>query len=187
MTEPCARPTLARADRGERAARPWQGWNPGRRRPHYLDRLYSSPIAGSGPAELYLATKMQPAVTVKAFWTASLVLVLFSAISACSMNRPIAGTGDRSAATSGTLAGLVSTDAGKTPVTGRKVTVTNTATNAHFDATTSSEGGYTIMVPAGHYAIDVELREGERLEKRPQPTDVGAGDLDSGRDFVITR
>src|SRR5690349_25080905 len=114
-----------------------------------------------------MAAKMQRHVTVKGFWTACLVLILFSATSACSMNRPIAGTGDRSTATSGTVAGLVSTDAGKTPVTGRKVTATNTATNAHFDATTSTDGGYTIMVPAGHYAIDVELREGERLEKRP--------------------
>ena len=72
-------------------------------------------------------------------------------------------------------------------MTGRKVTATNTETSAHFDATTATDGGYTIMLPAGHYAIDVELRDGERLENRPAPTDVGAGDLDSGRDFVITR
>jgi len=124
---------------------------------------------------------------MKAIWTSSVLLVLLSVIAACAMNRPIGGTGDRSAATNGTVAGLVSTDAGKTPVTGRKVTATNTATNAHFDSTTATDGGYTIMLPAGHYAMDVELRTGERLEKRPQPTDVGAGDLDSGRDFVITR
>jgi hypothetical protein len=72
-------------------------------------------------------------------------------------------------------------------VSARKVTATNTATDARFDVTTGSDGGYTIQVPAGHYTIDVELRQGERLEKRPEPTDVGAGDLDSGRDFVITR
>lgn len=124
---------------------------------------------------------------MKAIWTSAVVLFLLSAIAACAMNRPITGTGDRSAATNGTVAGLVSTDAGKTPVTGRKVTATNTASKAHFEATSASDGGYTIMVPAGHYAIDLELRDGERLEKRPQPTDVGAGDLDSGRDFLITR
>ena len=117
----------------------------------------------------------------------SVLLFLLSTITACAMNRPITGTGDRSTATSGTVAGLVSTDAGKTPVSGRKVTATNAADKTHFDATTATDGGYTIMVPAGRYAIDVELRAGERLDKRPQPTDVGAGDLDSGRDFVITR
>ena len=115
------------------------------------------------------------------------VLLLLSAITGCALNQPLPGTGDRTTATSGTLAGLVSTDGGKTPVSGRKVTATNTATNTRFDATTATDGGYTVRVPAGPYAIDVELRAGERLEKRPEPTDVGAGDLDSGRDFVITR
>jgi len=116
-----------------------------------------------------------------------LLLVVFSGMTACSLNKPVTGTGDRSAATTGTLAGLVSTDDGRTAVSGRKVTATDTATNAHFDSTTATDGGYTIRLPAGHYSIDVELRAGERLEKRPEPTDVGAGDLDSGRDFVITR
>jgi hypothetical protein len=115
------------------------------------------------------------------------LIFLLSPIAACSLNKPVAGTGERSTATNGTLAGLVSTDAGKTPVSGRKVTATNTATNAHFDTTTATDGGYTLRLPAGRYAIDVELQAGERLEKRPEPTDLGAGDLDAGRDFVITR
>ena len=114
-------------------------------------------------------------------------LVLVLGASACAINQPVTGTGDRSVATSGTVAGLVSTDSGKTPVTGRKVTATNTTTNAHFDTTTATNGGYTLKVPAGRYSLEVELRAGERLEKRPEPTDVGAGDLDSARDFVISR
>ena len=69
----------------------------------------------------------------------------------------------------------------------RKVTAINTATNARFDATTATDGGYTLRLPAGRYAIEVELQAGERLEKRPEPTDVGAGDLDAGRDFLIAR
>jgi len=114
------------------------------------------------------------------------MLLVLGATTACSLNKPVAGI-DHSAATSGTVAGLVSTDAGKTPVSGRKVTAINATTRAHFEVTTASDGGYTLQVPAGHYEIDVELRTGERLEKRPDPTEVGAGDLDSGRDFVIGR
>jgi hypothetical protein len=123
---------------------------------------------------------------LKVFRSAVVVVVL-SAVPACSLNKPVPGTGERSTATDGTLSGLVSTDGGKTGVSGRKVTATNTATNARFDTTSATDGGYTLRLPAGHYAIDVELRTGERLEKRPEPTDVGAGDLDAGRDFVITR
>ena len=123
---------------------------------------------------------------LKIFRSAVILLVL-SVFAACSLNKPVPGTGERSTATDGTLSGLVSTDGGKTGVTGRKVTATNTATNARFDTTSATDGGYTLRLPAGRYAIDVELRAGERLEKRPEPTDVGAGDLDAGRDFVITR
>lgn len=123
---------------------------------------------------------------LKVFRSAAVLLVL-SGSTACSLNKPVPGTGERSTATSGTLAGLVTTDGGKTGVTGRKVTATNTATNARFDTTTATDGGYTLRLPAGRYAIDVELQAGERLEKRPEPTDVGAGDLDAGRDFAITR
>ena len=124
---------------------------------------------------------------MKAICTSWVLLLLLSSSAACSMNRPIAGIGDRSAAVRGTLAGLVSTDAGQTPLSGRKVTATNTETKVPFEATTASDGGYTIMLPVGHYAIDVELRAGERLEKKPEPTDIGAGDLDAGRDFLISR
>ena len=117
----------------------------------------------------------------------SFVLLLCSAIAACALNQPLPGTGDRTTATTGTIAGLVSTDGGKTAVSGRKVTATNTSTNTRVEATTATDGGFTLQVPAGSYTIDVELRPGERLEKRPEPTDVGTGDLDSGRDFVIAR
>ena len=117
----------------------------------------------------------------------SFVLLLCSAIAACALNQPLPGTGDRTTATTGTIAGLVSTDGGKTAVSGRKVTATNTSTNTRVEATTATDGGFTLQVPAGSYTIDVELRPGERLEKRPETTDVGTGDLDSGRDFVIAR
>ena len=84
----------------------------------------------------------------------------------------------------GTIAGVVRS--GANPVTGRKVTAVNVATGARFDATTGTNGGYTIKVPEGTYRIDLETRSGETVSKRPEQTRVNNSDLDSARDFEIT-
>lgn len=85
----------------------------------------------------------------------------------------------------GTIAGIVSAS-GSVALTGRKVTVTNVATSAKYEATTATDGGYTIKVPEGTYHIEVELRPGETLSKRPADTHINNSDLDPGRDFVVT-
>jgi hypothetical protein len=86
----------------------------------------------------------------------------------------------------GTIAGIVSATGGTTALASRKVTAINTATQARFDTTTAANGGYTIKVPAGTYKIEIELRPGETLAKQPGETHINNGDLDSGRDFVVT-
>jgi Carboxypeptidase regulatory-like domain len=87
----------------------------------------------------------------------------------------------------GTIAGIVRATNGAIPLATRKVTVINSATGARFETTTGVNGGYTIKVPdEGRYRIEVELRDGEVLAKRPDETEVNNGDLDPGRDFEIT-
>jgi hypothetical protein len=87
----------------------------------------------------------------------------------------------------GTIAGMVRATDGAVPLVTRKVTVINSATGARFETTTGVNGGYTIKVPEeGRYRIEVELRDGEVLTKRPDETEVNNGDLDPGRDFEIT-
>ena len=83
----------------------------------------------------------------------------------------------------GTIAGVVRS--GANPVIGRKVTVVNVTTGASFDATTGTNGGYTLKVPEGTYRIDLETRAGETVSKRPEQTQVNNSDLDSARDFEI--
>ena len=114
-------------------------------------------------------------------------IALLTALTTACANKPMPGTGTRAAVTMGTISGLVSTAEGSTPVGGRKVTVINTATNERFETSTAVNGGYTVRVPEGTYRIEVELRTGERLDKRPDPTTVGSGDLDAERNFVIAR
>jgi hypothetical protein len=85
----------------------------------------------------------------------------------------------------GTIAGIVSTDT-KAAISGRKVTAIDTQTGARFDATTGTNGGYTIKVPEGTYRIEVELQSGETVAKQPAETRINRSDLDPRRDFVIT-
>jgi hypothetical protein len=86
----------------------------------------------------------------------------------------------------GTIAGIVTTADSSTAVPGRKVTAVQASSGQRFEATTAANGGYTIKVPEGTYRIDVELRPGETLAKRPDETRINNGDLDPHRDFVIT-
>ena len=43
-----------------------------------------------------------------------------------------------------------------------------------------------MRVPPGTYRLEFELRSGEALATAPQSTEVDPGDLDAGRDFVVT-
>lgn len=99
--------------------------------------------------------------------------------------KPIVDMGSKPADVGGTIAGIVSSDA-NAALAGRKVTAIETATGKRFEATTATNGGYTIQVPEGTYRLEVQLREGERVSKQPDETRVNKSDLDAGRDFVIT-
>ena len=101
--------------------------------------------------------------------------------------RAVVDTRARPEGVGGTIAGMVTASGTTTPLSGRKVTAVNEETGQRFEVSTAENGGYTVKVPAGKYRLDVELRAGETFEVRPDPTDVNVGDLDPGRDFVLTR
>jgi hypothetical protein len=120
------------------------------------------------------------------------IMRLFHILLACSLLTsvgchpgPIIDTGPKPPSVGGTIAGIVSTDS-NVAVPSRKVTAINTQTGARFDATTATNGGYTIKVPEGTYRLEVELRPGETLAKQPGETRINRSDLDPSRDFVIT-
>ena len=114
-----------------------------------------------------------------------LLLALFLTSSvACHPGQPLVGGVKQP--TRGTISGAVSASDKSVAVTGRKVTVTEITTNAHYETTTAANGGYTVQVPPGTYRIELELRSGEALEKHPVEARINASDLDAGRDFVIT-
>jgi hypothetical protein len=116
---------------------------------------------------------------------AMVVLVMLSGGCAARHGRPIVG-GSTVPNPTGTLSGNVLSSGG-TPLEGRRVSAIDMATEAHYDATTSNTGGYTIKVPTGRYRLEVELRGGDQLAKQPGQTNVNVGDVDEELDFVIGR
>ena len=100
-------------------------------------------------------------------------------------HEPVIDTGERPAGVGGTISGTVRSVAGEA-LSARKVTATNTASGVKIEQSTAANGGYTMQVPAGTYRLELELRSGETLATRPDPTDVNVGDRDSQRDFVVT-
>jgi hypothetical protein len=97
---------------------------------------------------------------------------------------PIVNTGSKPALVGGTIAGIVST-ASNAALPGRKVTAIDTVNGKRYEATTGTNGGYTVQVPEGTYRLEIELRPGERVAKQPAETKVNKSDLDPHRDFVI--
>jgi hypothetical protein len=102
----------------------------------------------------------------------------------CHPSRPVLDTGPKPDV-GGSISGTVTANDGATALGARKVSAINTATGARFDVSTTTAGGYTVRVPKGTYRLEVELRSGEALATQPDPTEVDAGDLDAGRNFVV--
>jgi hypothetical protein len=102
----------------------------------------------------------------------------------CHPSRPVLDPGPKPDV-GGSISGTVTTNDGATALGARKVSAINTATGARFDVSTTTTGGYTVRVPRGTYRLEVELHSGEALATQPDPTEVDAGDLDAGRNFVV--
>jgi hypothetical protein len=102
----------------------------------------------------------------------------------CHPNRPVVDPGPRPDV-GGSISGTVTASDGAIALGARKVTAINTETGARFDVSTTTTGGYTVRVPKGRYRLEVELRGGETVATQPEATDVDAGDLDAGRNFVV--
>jgi hypothetical protein len=115
----------------------------------------------------------------------AVVLMLLLA-SGCAPRGPVIDTGNRPPDVGGTIAGTVRASDGDTALVARQVTATDASSGARFMASTASNGGYTIKVPSGTYRLHVELRPGETVVMAPESTQVNVGDVDAGRDFVIT-
>ena len=104
---------------------------------------------------------------------------------ACRRGVPAVDLGPKPPAAQGTITGIVRGPEGAAPVVGRTVEVINTATGERRSVQTASNGGFTLQVPAGKYRLELALRDGETLVKRPGIVDMDRGDIDSHIEFVL--
>jgi Carboxypeptidase regulatory-like domain len=107
-------------------------------------------------------------------------------VQACLARGPVLDTGSKPENVGGTIAGIVREQGSGQPLSGRKVTATQVESGARYEASTASNGGYTIKVPKGKYRLEVELRPGEALSEHPADTEINTSDLDPDRNFVVT-
>jgi hypothetical protein len=117
------------------------------------------------------------------FWP--FLLIFLGVASAACHPGPIVNNGPKTSV-GGTIAGIVKTSDSTIAVPGRKVTAVDVSTGSRYDTTTGVNGGYTIKVPEGTYRLELELKESEVLARKPDDTRINNGDLDPGRDFLIT-
>jgi hypothetical protein len=66
------------------------------------------------------------------------------------------------------------------------VEVVNEATGERRSVQTGANGGFTIELPAGKYRLELPLKDGETLVKRPGIVDLDKGDIDSHIEFVLS-
>ena len=121
----------------------------------------------------------QPGVVVTAIVVCLLTLV------ACRRGVPIIDTAPKPANPNGTISGIVSGPEGTTALVGRVVEAINVETGERQRETTSSTGGFTFKLKPGKYRVELTLREGETIVKRPGVIDLNKSDVDAHADFVL--
>jgi hypothetical protein len=114
-------------------------------------------------------------------WAVALTLL---AATACRAGRPLIDTSPADQTTPGTIGGILK-DAGGGPVAARVVHAVRADTSLKYSATTNVNGGFSIQVPPGHYRLQVELREGERVLKDPGRIHITKSDLDANIEVVL--
>jgi hypothetical protein len=74
---------------------------------------------------------------------------------------------------------------GSTAISGRTVEIVNTATGERRTVRTTDNGGFALAVPAGRYRLDLTLRDGETIVKRPEILDMESGAVGAPIEFVL--
>jgi hypothetical protein len=105
---------------------------------------------------------------------------------ACRRGVPAVDLGPNPPGAEGTSTGLVRGPEGTSPLAGRTVEIVNDRTGERRSVQTGENGGFTIKLPAGKYRLELPLKAGETIVKRPGLVDLDKGDIDSHIEFVLS-
>ena len=115
----------------------------------------------------------------------AVTVCLIGGVIACRQGVPVVDTRPQPQRADGTISGTVRGPEGTSPLTGRTVEVVNLETGERQRTTTNEAGGFTFMVSPGRYQVELLLREGEVVVKRPGVMSVNRSDVDAQADFVL--
>ncbi len=113
------------------------------------------------------------------------VALIVLALGGCRQGVPVIDTTPGPAQADGTISGTVRGPEGTSPIEGRAVVVVNVATGERQQTTTNNAGGFTFKVKPGKYQVELPLRDGEVLVKKPSIISVNRSDVDAHADFVL--
>ena len=119
-----------------------------------------------------------------AHWLLGAFAALMS-LTACRPGTPVVDLAPKPAEADGTISGIARGPEGTSPIDGRAVSVINTVTGERQSTTTNNTGGFTFKVKPGKYRVELTLREGETIVKRPGIINVNRSDVDAHADFVL--
>ena len=105
---------------------------------------------------------------------------------ACRRGVPAVDLGPKPPAARGTLTGIVRGPEGTLPIADRTIDIVNDVTGERRAVQTAANGGFTIELPAARYRLELRLKDGETLVRRPGVVALDAGDSGSHIEFVVS-
>jgi hypothetical protein len=99
---------------------------------------------------------------------------------------PVVDLGGKPPLARETITGIVRGQDATSGIPGRDVEVIDVATGEKQRVTTAANGGFTVQLPKGRYRLELQLRDGELLTRRPGIVDLDRGDIDSDIEFIVS-
>jgi hypothetical protein len=104
----------------------------------------------------------------------------------CRRGVPAVDLTPKTALPRGTISGVVRAPEAMSAVAGRTVEIIDAQSGERRTVRTGANGQFAIELPAGNYRLELPLKDGERLLRRPDVVDLARADLDSHVEFVLS-